>query len=86
MHPFNRPVKTPTKKHSLHGRWEKMKTYNRQGVPMDKIWATNFNMFLLWAIKNGYKSELVLTRKDKKLGFTPDNCFLLNTITAPTKT
>lgn len=49
--------------------------YGAKGVKICPEWASNYNNFLLWAIQNGYKKELVLTRRDKNGDFEPSNCF-----------
>jgi hypothetical protein len=86
-HPFQRNVNLPKKRHPLYGRWSKLislttnkynedyHTYGGKGIKMCDEWRLNFSNFLLWAIKNGYKEELVICRKNKNKDFNPDNCF-----------
>jgi hypothetical protein len=86
-HPFNRATQAPKVKHPLYNRWNNLKqyinnpnhaNYHRYGgnnIGMDKEWEKSFIVFFLWATQNGYKSDLVITRKDKSKGFEPTNCF-----------
>lgn len=98
-HPFSRRTKAPKVKHSLYYRWSNLKQYiynpnhvnfniyGGKGIGMDKGWEANFNVFLLWAVQNGYRKELVLTRIDKSKDFVPSNCIWAenNTCTEPFK-
>jgi len=85
-HPFNRDTRVPKKKHSLYYRWLNLRNYinnknnanyanyGGRGIKVCDEWNTNYNNFLLWAVKNGYQKSLVLCRKDKNGDFTPLNC------------
>lgn len=73
MHPFTRNVRKPKTKHPLYYRWSNMRKYGESN--MCKEWFDNYNTFLLWSIKNGYKQEFSVLRSDKTKGFYPDNCF-----------
>ena len=86
-HPFNRDTKTSKKKHPLYYRWHNLivaltkethKNYNLyggKGIKMCSEWKSNYLNFLIWATKNGYHKDLVLSRKDKDKDFDPSNCF-----------
>jgi hypothetical protein len=86
LHPFYRDLTAPKKKHPLYYRWLNLRNYvycktnasyhlyGGKGIKLCDEWAKNYNNFLLWAVKNGYKPELVICRKDKNGDFTPDNC------------
>lgn len=70
-HPFNRGVKKTKNDHPLYKKWCRMK---QSGIEMELDWKNNYNQFLLWAIQNGFKNNLTLSRKDKTKGFTISNC------------
>ena len=36
-----------------------------------------FNIFRLWALRNGYEDGMQLGRKNERLGFRPSNCFII---------
>ena len=86
-HPFNRKVGQQVKKHSLRNRWSKIlqittnpnsegfEYYGGRGITMCREWSSKYNNFLLWAVQNGYREDLVLTRRDKSKNFEPSNCF-----------
>lgn len=85
-HPFSRDTKAPKKKHPLYYRWLNLRNYinckthanyhiyGGKGIKICIEWETNYNNFLLWAIKNGYRDGLVLSRLDKNKDFEPSNC------------
>ncbi len=76
---FNRDLRVPKKKHSLYYRWLSLhyrinnKNYHK-GIKMCHEWENSYMNFLLWSVKNGYRKGLILSRKDKNEGFSPDNC------------
>ncbi len=37
-------------------------------------WLENSYSFVLWALDNGWKNELVIDRIDNEKGYSPDNC------------
>jgi hypothetical protein len=49
------------------------RNYYGKGVRVCSEW-TDFEQFFLWSIENGYKSGLELDRKNRNLGYSPDNC------------
>lgn len=85
-HPFSRDTKLPKKRHPLYHRWTNLRgyvnnkthpnyhLYGGKGIRLCYEWESNYLNFLLWAIKNGYKSGLVLSRLDKNKDFEPSNC------------
>jgi hypothetical protein len=78
MHPFNRQTGTNKKESPLRSKWAKIKqkTANQEAlITMDADWEKDFKNFLTWAIQNGYKSDMRLTRKDKNKWFIPSNCY-----------
>ncbi len=78
MHPFNRQTGTNKKESPLRSKWAKIKQKSNDEsgpVIMDKDWKKDFKKFLTWAIQNGYKTGMRLTRRDKNKGFNPSNCY-----------
>lgn len=47
--------------------------YGERGIEICLEWE-DYNNFREWALKNGYKDNLTIDRKDNKKGYTPDNC------------
>lgn len=47
--------------------------YGGRGITYSKLW-NNPERFYLWALSNGYKSNLVLDRKNNDKGYFPSNC------------
>lgn len=70
--------------HPLYHSWQAMKRacYNKNwngylgdGYTVYNEWNDNFLKFYEWAINNGWKEGLVLSRKDALQSFTPENCY-----------
>ena len=49
------------------------------GITLSDDWD-NFNKFLYWALDNDYTEDKYVARKDMQGNFTPDNCYISNTI------
>jgi hypothetical protein len=43
-------------------------------VPVCDTWASQYDTFRTWALSAGYSPGLNLTRKDKRIGYSPQNC------------
>jgi hypothetical protein len=52
----------------------KYKHCGGKGLYLYPEWE-DFDPFMKWALANGYDEHLCLTRKNKKQGYNPDNCF-----------
>lgn len=53
------------------------KDYNRyggRGIKICNEWKTNFISFYNWSMKNGYKTDLTLDRKNNDGNYEPSNC------------
>lgn len=52
------------------------KDYGAKGIELCAEWSHRKGQirFIKWALKNGYKPELDLDRKDNTKGYSPDNC------------
>lgn len=48
--------------------------YGAKGVKVCNEWQKDFTAFYKWAIKKGYKEDLVLDRRSNKKGYCPSNC------------
>ena len=74
---------TPKK---LYQRWQTLKTrcynpnnpsykdYGAKGIKVCAEWRYDYQPFKEWALKNGYRDELALCRKDVKKDYIPENC------------
>ena len=50
------------------------KYYGAKGVAMCDIWRNSFEAFRDWAISNGYKSGVAVSRFGDSGDYEPDNC------------
>lgn len=50
------------------------KYYGKKGIKIYSKWRNNFLLFRGWALKNGYKDDLVLDRIDNGGNYVPKNC------------
>ena len=50
------------------------KDYGGKGIRVCEEWCESFESFREWALTNGYRENLDLSRKDINLDFTPENC------------
>lgn len=48
--------------------------YGARGITVCKEWQTDFEAFVKWSLKNGYKNNLEIDRIDNNLEYSPDNC------------
>ena len=67
-------------KTSLFNRWKQLfartkhaKSYVQKGIKVCPEWY-DFKAFKRWAMKNGFKPELELDRKNNDGDYSPDNC------------
>ena len=77
---------------SLYRRWVYMKNkcynpnnpwykdYGGKGIGVCDEWRSSFESFREWALTNGYRENLMLSRKDINSDFTPENCCFTKTI------
>jgi hypothetical protein len=61
--------------------WGEMKRYAAKEIgpgivnaEIDVGWQASFFIFQRWASNAGYQPGMRFRRKDKRLGYTPDNC------------
>jgi hypothetical protein len=63
------------------------KVYGSRGIKVCVEWRNDFRQFRKWALKNGYREELALCRKDVRKNYTPENChFTKDVHNAPIRT
>jgi len=49
-------------------------TYGARGIKVCDKWKDDFHAFAEWAVKNGWKPNLSIERKDLDGNYCPDNC------------
>lgn len=50
------------------------KNYGGRGIKVCKEWNKDFNVFVKWALENGYKDNLTLDRINNNGNYEPSNC------------
>lgn len=72
--------------HPLYSRWERMKDrcynenniqfryYGGKGIRVCEEWRNSFLNFYNWAIKNGFREDLEIDRRDGNKNYEPSNC------------
>ena len=53
---------------------ESYRYYGGRGITICEPWASDFMSFYDWAIKNGYKENLTIERKNVDENYCPENC------------
>lgn len=61
------------KQRCLNPKCQAYKNYGGRGITVCKEWM-NFEPFLDWCKRNGWKKGLALDREDNEKGYAPDNC------------
>jgi hypothetical protein len=59
----------------------KYKDYGGRGITVCDEWIDDFQAFVFWAFRNGYKNNLSIDRDDNDKGYSPDNCRWVNNTT-----
>ena len=69
---YRRWVTMKNKCYNPNNQW--FKDYGGKGIGVYDEWCESFEAFREWALTNGYRESLALSRKDINSDFTPDNC------------
>ena len=62
------------KKRCLNKNCHAYKDYGGRGIMVCEEWLNDFVKFKDWAVKNGYKEDLTIDRKNNNGNYSPDNC------------
>ena len=62
------------KERCLNSKNNGFKNYGGRGITICKEWLDDFMNFYDWAMKNGYKNDLTIERKDVNGNYCPENC------------
>ena len=55
-------------------RHQNYRLYGGRGIRVCEEWQESFDVFLSWAMQNGYRSGLQIDRIDNEKGYCPENC------------
>ena len=69
---YRRWVTMKNKCYNPNNKW--FKDYGGKGIGVCDEWCESFEPFRDWALANGYRESLDLSRKDINSDFTPENC------------
>ena len=69
---YRRWVTMKNKCYNPNNKW--YKDYGGKGIRVCDEWCESFEPFRDWALANGYRESLDLSRKDINSDFTPENC------------
>ena len=48
--------------------------YGGRGIEVCSEWKNNSDLFITWALSNGYSDDLTIDRINNNLGYFPSNC------------
>lgn len=72
-HPLYRVLKSAVSR-CTHERSKDYKRYGARGISVCDEWMNNPELFVSWAMDNGYRAGLDLDRRDNDGNYSPDNC------------
>ncbi len=66
------------KQRCYYKKMRQYKYYGHRGISVCDEWRNDFKAFYDWAIKNKWKPDLQIDRKDNNKGYSPNNCRIVS--------